>query len=189
MALDHSRLRLENKFLESKSGRIVLRSTSLLYKILPTYLGACRPTFYTFNKSHLRWNSTMRRCFLSYRPRTECSVSQFCNTNCTHKNIQERWKHAWTFSETVKNISKITYTASRYSLWQAPNEWTITELRFHIIKNLLCLFFIYWFYNWMCKLQKRLCARILSTPASDVHERLKTNCTAIKIAKEATNNQ
>ena len=30
---------------------------------------------------------------------------------------------------------------------------------------------------------------ILSTPASDVHERLKTNGTAIKIAREATKNQ
>ena len=30
---------------------------------------------------------------------------------------------------------------------------------------------------------------ILSTPASDVHERLKTNGTAIKIAREATDNK
>ena len=30
---------------------------------------------------------------------------------------------------------------------------------------------------------------ILSTPASDVHERLKTNGTAIKIAREATDNR
>ena len=30
---------------------------------------------------------------------------------------------------------------------------------------------------------------ILTTPASDVHERLKTNGTAMKIAKETTNNQ
>ena len=30
---------------------------------------------------------------------------------------------------------------------------------------------------------------ILTAPASDVHERLKTNDTAIKIAKETTNNQ
>ena len=35
----HSRLGLENKFLENKSGRIVLRSTGLLYKFLPTNLG------------------------------------------------------------------------------------------------------------------------------------------------------
>ena len=30
---------------------------------------------------------------------------------------------------------------------------------------------------------------ILSTPASDVHERLETNGTAIKIARETTKNQ
>ena len=43
----------------------------------------------------------------------------------------------------------------------------------------------------MCNLQKRLirAAFILTTPASDVHERLKTNGTAIKIAKETTNDQ
>ena len=41
----------------------------------------------------------------------------------------------------------------------------------------------------MCNLQKRLSRGILTTPASDAHERLKTNGTAIKIAKETTNNQ
>ena len=39
----------------------------------------------------------------------------------------------------------------------------------------------------MCNLIKRLIrATFLSTPASDVHERLKTNGTAIKIARETT---
>ena len=47
MAFDHSRLGLENKFLESKWGGIFLRLTSLLYKILLTNLEACKPTFYT----------------------------------------------------------------------------------------------------------------------------------------------
>ena len=59
----------------------VLRSTSLLYKILPTSLGTCKPTFYTFYTSHLRWNSTMRRCF--YHP-VLGQNAVFCNTICTH---------------------------------------------------------------------------------------------------------
>ena len=36
---DHSRLGLENKFLENKSGRIFLRSIGLLYKFLPVKSG------------------------------------------------------------------------------------------------------------------------------------------------------
>ena len=46
-----SRLGLENKFLENKSGRILLRSTGLLYKFLSTNLGVCKPTFYNFYTS------------------------------------------------------------------------------------------------------------------------------------------
>ena len=56
---DHSRLGLENKFLENKSRRIFLRSTGLLYKLLPTNLGVFKPTCYNFYTSHLRWNSTI----------------------------------------------------------------------------------------------------------------------------------
>ena len=42
----------------------------------------------------------------------------------------------------------------------------------------------------MYNLQKRLIrAAFLSTPASDVHEREKTNGTVIKIARETTDNQ
>ena len=59
MALDHHRLIRPGKKIRPN----FLRSTSLLYKILPTNLGACKPTFYTIYTSHLRWNSTMRYCF------------------------------------------------------------------------------------------------------------------------------
>ena len=51
---DHSRLGLENKFLENKSRRIFLRSTGLLYKFLPTNLGVFKLTFYNFYTLPLR---------------------------------------------------------------------------------------------------------------------------------------
>ena len=71
MALDHSRLGLENKFLENNSGRIFC----VRQVYLPTNLGACKPTFYTF---YIQYFEAL---FLSYRPRTECSISEFYNTN------------------------------------------------------------------------------------------------------------
>ena len=83
--------------------------------------------------------------FLSYRPRTtECSTSQFCNTNC-YIQYSGRSKHALALAKSLKN-SKITYTAIRFSLlqWELWRvfEFTVTELRSNIIKNLLCLFFM-----------------------------------------------
>ena len=71
MALDHSRLGPENKFLENNSGRIFC----VRQVYLPTNLGACKPTFYTF---YIQYFEAL---FLSYRPRTECSISEFYNTN------------------------------------------------------------------------------------------------------------
>ena len=53
--------------------------------------------------------------FLSYRPRTECSISQFA-IQIALAQYSGRSKHVWAFSETVKKISKITYTASQFSL-------------------------------------------------------------------------
>ena len=88
MALDYSRLRLENKFLHGKKIRpSFLRSTSLLYKILPTNLGVCKPIFNTFYTLILFIISEVKQyheaLYLLYRPWTECSISQFFKTNCT----------------------------------------------------------------------------------------------------------
>ena len=60
MALDHRRLIRPGKKLRPN----FLRSTTLLYEILPTNLGACKPTFHTIYTSHLRWNSTMKNVFI-----------------------------------------------------------------------------------------------------------------------------
>ena len=96
--------------MENKSGRIFyVRKKSLLYKFLPTNLGACKPTFYTFLYITSEEKKYYEALFLSYRPRTKCSISQFFRTNCIH-SIFGPSKHAWTFSETVQKISKITYS-------------------------------------------------------------------------------
>ena len=60
----------------------------------------------------------MRRCFY----RTDLGQNAvFHNFQIQIALIQYsgRSKHAWAFSETVKKISKITYTASRFSLLQS----------------------------------------------------------------------
>ena len=92
-----------------------LRSTSLLYKILPTSLGTCKPTFYTFYTSHLRWNSTMRRCFYHTDLGQKAVFHNFA-MQIALIQYSGRSKHAWAFSETVTKISKISYTAFRFSL-------------------------------------------------------------------------
>ena len=97
--------------LENKSGQIFLHLASLFYKILPTNLGACKPTFYTFYTSHLRWKSTMR-----HRPQMKCSISQFLKTNCIHSMFRTIEACVWAFSKTGQKIFIITHTASRFSL-------------------------------------------------------------------------
>ena len=115
MAVDYSRLGLEKK-----SGRIFSVRQVCFTKSWKTNLGAFKPTFYTFY--NLCITSEVKQyyeaLFLSYRPQTKCSISQFFKTNCIHSifTTTEPSRHAWAFSETVQKIFKITYTASRFSL-------------------------------------------------------------------------
>ena len=110
VAIDHSRLRLENKILGKQIRPNFLLSTSLLYKILPTSLGTCKPTFYTFYTSHLRWNSTIYHTDLGQNAVFHNFSRQFALSQCSGRSIVCFW---WNCS---KQISKITYTASQFSL-------------------------------------------------------------------------
>ena len=107
MALDHSCLGLENESLENNIRPNFLRSTSLINKILPTTLGACKPTLHTFYTLHLLWNSNMRRCFYHTDLRQN-AVFHISQDKLHSFSIQNRMKHTWTFSKTVQKISKIT---------------------------------------------------------------------------------
>ena len=102
MALDHSRLGLENKFLENKSCRIFFAFDRFTLQILANKSEGVQTNLLYF----LYITSEVKQYFLSYRPRTEYGISQFFN-------VQD--DQSWAFSETVQKISKITHTASRFS--------------------------------------------------------------------------
>ena len=144
-----------------------LLSTSLLYKILPTNLGVCKPTRLYF----LCIKSEVKQYYLSYRPRTECSISQFFETNCT-QSIFRTINHgllAKTF--TVKKFPKSPIRPAGSHIWRAPNlQWTLIKFLFNIIKNLLRLFFF--LFNGFISWKAFDTPGILNTPACDVHERL-----------------
>ena len=62
MALDHSRLGLENKFLENKSGRIFLAFDGFTLQILANKSEGVQVILFIHNTSEI--HSTMRRCFV-----------------------------------------------------------------------------------------------------------------------------
>ena len=142
MALDHSRLGLENKFLENKSGRIFLRSIGLLCKFLPQIWGCVNQPFILF--IHHIWGETVP----IYHTDLGQYIRYFTIFQDKFHSVNVQDYQSWAFSETVQKISKITHTASQFSfLVRAVShgrvfEWTLTEIRFNIITNLLSLFFV-----------------------------------------------
>ena len=98
----------------------------------------------------------MKQYYLSYRPRTECGISQFFKTNCTQSIF--RTINCGLLAKRFKKFPKSLIRPASSHFWQAPNlQWTLIELRFNIIKNLF-LFFIFLFNGFimMCNLKKRL---------------------------------
>ena len=143
MVLDHSRLGVENKFLENKSGRIFcVRQVYFTNSCKQIWVRANQP-FILFYTSRLRRKSTMKRCFY-HTDLVQNAVFHNFWRQIAFIQYPGPSKHAWTFSETVQKISKITYPirpAGSY-FWHALNlQRHLKELRFNMIKNLLCLFF------------------------------------------------
>ena len=106
MALDHSRLGLENKFLEKKSGRIFgVRRVLNCTKSCQQIWGRVNQPFYTFYTSNLRWNSTTRRCFYH-----------------THlgQNAVDRSTRGF-LEKPLKKFPKSPIRAAGSDFWLAPN--------------------------------------------------------------------
>ena len=142
MALDHSRLDLENK-----SGRTFCVRQVYFTKSCQQIWGACKPTLYTFYTSHLRWNSTMKRAFLVFFFSIQNSERmQYFTINCAIQivylfNIQDDRSTRGILAKPLKKkIPKSPIRPAGCHSWQAPNlqcellvfEWTLIELRFNI---------------------------------------------------------
>ena len=113
----------------------------------------------------------MRRClfFLSYRPRKQCSFSQFCKTNCTNSQYSGQYSMRFLYS----TIYRIDHIIKRFHEENSIMSGLFSQ------NNLL-----------LCGVQLRvITSGILSSPASNVHVRLKKTGTEIKIVRETTNNK
>ena len=91
MALDYSRLGLENKFLGNNQAEFFAFDKFTCQQIW----GRVNQPFillYLYITSEVKQYS--EALFLSYRPRTECCISQFLQNK-----YSGRWKHTWAFSE------------------------------------------------------------------------------------------
>ena len=150
-----------------------MRSTGLLYKFLPTNLGVCKPTFYTFYTSHLRWNSTFYHTDLGQNTAFHnFSMSRTINRGLLAKPFKKFQKSP------IRPAGSHFYSASCQC--GRVFEWNLIELSLNIIANLLLLLFCYLMVLviTMCNLIKRLIrATFLSTPASDCSSTIKTNGT------------
>ena len=134
---DHSRLGLENKFLENKSGRIFWVRQVYFTNSCQQIWGCVNQPFILF--IHHIWGETVLWGAV-YIIQTSDRMQYFTvfQDKLHSANIQDDQPLA--FSKTVQKIFKTTYTASQFSLLTSGQvcEWTLTELRFNIITNLLC---------------------------------------------------
>ena len=125
------------------------------------WIAATELTFYTFYTSHLRWNNTMRRCF-NHTDLGQNAVFHNFAVQISLIKYSGRWKHAWAFSETVKKISKITHTASRFATILTSAKWmnnyrvTLQQSKEFIMFIMFIIIFLFDGFITMCNLRKRL---------------------------------
>ena len=175
MALDHSRLGLENKFLENKSGRTFCDRQIYFTNSCQQIWGCVNQPFILFMQ-HI-WGETVLFIIQTSDRMGHFTIFQ---DKLHLVNIQDN--QSWALSETVQKHSKITHTASRFSfLVRAVSVWSSVWMNFNrdtLQHNheFIIIIFCYLMVSviTMCNLIKRLIrATFLSTSSSDVHERWK----------------
>ena len=138
MALDHSRLGMENKFLENKSGRIFcIQQVYFTNSCRQIWVCANQP-FILLYTSSLRRKSTMRCCF--YHTDLVQNAA-FHNFSRQIAFIQYFGPHGL-LTKPFKKFPKSPIWPATSNFWHALYLWrNLKELRFNMIKNLLCVFF------------------------------------------------
>ena len=149
MALDHSRLGLENKFLENKSGRIFCVRQVYFTKSCQQIWVRVNQPFILF--IHHIWGETVPWGAV-FIIQTSDRMQHF--TILQYKlhllNIQDDGSTRGLLAKPLKKFPKSPMPpAGSQRFWQAPNEWTIIELHFNKVKNLLCLLCLLLFFYLM----------------------------------------
>ena len=151
MVLDHNTLGLENKFLEKRSCRILwVRKVYFTKSCRQIWVRANQP-FIIF--IHHIWRETVlwgAVFIIQTSDRMQYFTIQFFKTNCTQSIF--RTTNRELLAKPLKKFPNHLYgqlvlTFGKRQICSASCgqlfEWTLTELRFNVIKNLLCLFFCY----------------------------------------------
>ena len=182
MALDHSRLGLENKFLENKSGRIFCVRQVYFTKSCQQVWGRVNQPFILF--IHHIWGETVLFIIQTSDRMQYFTIFQ---DKLHSVNIQD--DQSWAFSETVQKISKITYTASRFSLLtSAKFAVNINRVTLHHNKEFTFIFLFNGFIT-MCIISWRVWyAQHFEYSCKRCSWTTETNSTEIKIARETTSN-
>ena len=118
MSLDHSRLGLENKFWENKSGRIFCVWLVYFTKSCQQIWGACKPTFYTFLNQI--WSETVL-WGAAFIVQTSDKMQYFTVLQYKLHSFHtqdDRSTHARAFNETVK-FPKSPIRPAGSHFWQA----------------------------------------------------------------------
>ena len=149
MALDHSRLGLENKFLENKSGRIFCVRQVYFTKSCQQVWGRVNQPFILF--IHHIWGETV---LFIIQTSDRMQYFTIFHDKVHSVNIQDDQSLA--FSETVQKISKINInTASRFSLLKSAKfARNINRVTLQHNKEFIKFIFRV-LYITMCNLKKR----------------------------------
>ena len=120
-----------------------LRSTRLLYKILPTSLGACQNQPFILFIRHILGETVLWGAVFIIQTSDRMHFFTIFQASLHSFNIQDHRSTRGLLAKPFKKFSKSPLRPAGSHFWQAPNlHWTLIELRFYIRKNLLCLFFI-----------------------------------------------